>query len=934
MSDMRDLKRLLADVFDEHPVHYTEVDMLGEDAKEGHWGADPSAEMDITLDPKSASKEKKSKTRKSGHGKDRDRAMVNIARGFEVNIHKSFDKYNEPDKNPKKTDGARSVLPEHEDARIKMDTQAAKPNGKKPTHGPDSPQRIRDNFRKMARDLKVDFVADFEDYTEVKSKKTDGEKSPVPVQENIMGWGEEDLKRFRMMAMRQGVQDLRQGYVSSDPVNDFAAAFPQLEKREHRILAQAYQYAIEEYRAREEWSDKVKSRASNQGSALRGVREARGRPRQKCPVTGLRVGEFVKLRPDVEHDYAGELLMISSIRRDGSIYVGRSNPDGTPRSLQVDSFRPHQLKRVDPQEMGESLADTEVEVTGYGQRDPNFADDPDYKIVIKSMVSGKSRRYRDLADMKKRDPRLYQNWPAMVSGESKWMVVRDDTQGEDVKETQLNESDYDTFWIIAADYDGNRGMYEVSPGYRQWVFTLEYGDTVDGLDNAMVSDRAGPNEVRREIVRDLDFVSEPFTTAEEAEEVFNDELGGDEELYDAWDMDKLRELSGLPARVQESENTGHITYLADILRDAMVDGEVDLEVMGAEEIAQWLDDELHYDRVDSHDGPEDSLPTTSPADVQAALDLLRKDEDMLVPPHQDDVEEAAPLAVAAAGALTRGAATGAAKAVGSMAGRAAVKTAANAMSGGSQSTNETTMDRAARAAHLMDDELSTDAQDIVALEFQNEDAYIYFMDRFEDYVDYLDGDVVMPAAEQGTIEQYMTDAGYKYLEDWSFVESIDEDFQNGYDQHHEVDADDLFPSGATSPAQKRRGPGGDGDNRLFTRPKNSSGSKVDESALIARYEQQYRALLENTGWSPETAARELLNKWQSIAHDITWVDYVDAEELVMTLMDIGRLEQDLLGYVGQNTPQVIDAVKKVSGHDQFEAGGASMGMEDDDPWNF
>jgi len=46
-------------------------------------------------------------------------------------------------------------------------------------HGPDSPERIKKNLLKMAQSLNLEIVPGFDDYTDVKPSKTDGEKSPL-----------------------------------------------------------------------------------------------------------------------------------------------------------------------------------------------------------------------------------------------------------------------------------------------------------------------------------------------------------------------------------------------------------------------------------------------------------------------------------------------------------------------------------------------------------------------------------------------------------------------------------------------------------------------------------------------------------------------------------------------------------------------------------
>jgi hypothetical protein len=46
-------------------------------------------------------------------------------------------------------------------------------------HGPDSPERIKNNLLRMAQSLDLELVPGFDEYTSVKASKTDGEKSPL-----------------------------------------------------------------------------------------------------------------------------------------------------------------------------------------------------------------------------------------------------------------------------------------------------------------------------------------------------------------------------------------------------------------------------------------------------------------------------------------------------------------------------------------------------------------------------------------------------------------------------------------------------------------------------------------------------------------------------------------------------------------------------------
>lgn len=64
-------------------------------------------------------------------------------------------------------------------AKVTTDSQGVSKQAGNETHGPDTPERIKKNLLRMAQDLKLSLVPGFDDYTNVKPKKTDGEQSPL-----------------------------------------------------------------------------------------------------------------------------------------------------------------------------------------------------------------------------------------------------------------------------------------------------------------------------------------------------------------------------------------------------------------------------------------------------------------------------------------------------------------------------------------------------------------------------------------------------------------------------------------------------------------------------------------------------------------------------------------------------------------------------------
>jgi len=70
----------------------------------------------------------------------------------------------------------------------------------------------------------------------------------------------------------------------------------------------------------------------------------------------------------------------------------------------------------------DKLADMDVNIQSFGKKDPNFADDPEYKIVIRS-PGGKQKRFKNKDDM---DRLTMGKADAILNGETSYTVVRND----------------------------------------------------------------------------------------------------------------------------------------------------------------------------------------------------------------------------------------------------------------------------------------------------------------------------------------------------------------------------------------------------------------------------------------------------------------------------------------------------------------------------
>lgn len=693
MKDLRELKRLLGDVFDENPQHYTEVDILGEGARGpvDHPGS-------IKMDAGSAAQEIKKSTKSKGHGVNRDVAMVNIAKSYDVDIHDDFERYTDPEPNKKKTDGAKSLMTE-------------------------------------------------------------------PVKESVDNFTPEDLKRMERMRDLGEIKEFARELITRSTSRSMKKEkqqyfLRQLELKNSRLAVIKMMYDL---------------LLSGEGH---GVVGSKGSTRRNS---------YRELYDDTTESGMGS-------------------------------------------DVAESMADTDVTVTGYGKRDPNFADDSEYKIVLRS-PGGKLFRYRDVDYMKQKMPSGFHKnpdlWDDIRAGNTQWEVVRDDTE---LEEEELHVKNYDM-----NSRDGMRSMMDMMDDGDELE---EAAPLIAGIGRAAakgaraaagaalpIVKRAGADAADAALDKGYGWAKDKVSKMRE-EDLQEPDFGDAEEIPDYDD------------EPYEFDETGEHDpeYIARFLLQFSDEDGIDLENSDVAEIQDYLNDVLHYE-MDDPDGNPIDLDT-----VEAAMEMIhsgRMEEGALGAVggglvggaiggpagavggamlghaltddvNEEELDEVAPVIAAAGGAAAR------------MAAGAAVRAGASALSG----SNDV-------------EESSTDAQDVVILEFQNEDAYIYFMDRFEDHVDYLDGDVAMPAAEQGTIEQYMTDAGYKYLEDWSFVESMDEDCGNGYDQHHRADPEDYFPSGATAPFRPGRGAGGPGDNKLATRTRTTN-----EQKHMDRYEHMYQRLME------------------------------------------------------------------------------------------
>lgn len=147
-----------------------------------------------------------------------------------------------------------------------------------------------------------------------------------------------------------------------------------------------------------------------------------------------------------------------------------------------------------------------------------------------------------------------------------------------------------------------------------------------------------------------------------------------------------------------------------------------------------------------------------------------------------------------------------------------------------------------RAAGRFDEELSLEEdeheEEMFELVIDNETAFYFLADNFTAEMGFSEeGNIMLPERMRGKVEQLMADAGYEDGEDYYFVDAVEEaDLQNGYDDHHYVDAEDYFPTGNDGPAPKELGPSAarHGNNPLGTK------MKVSEDNLSEGLKRAYR----------------------------------------------------------------------------------------------
>lgn len=120
---------------------------------------------------------------------------------------------------------------------------------------------------------------------------------------------------------------------------------------------------------------------------------------------------------------------------------------------------------------------------------------------------------------------------------------------------------------------------------------------------------------------------------------------------------------------------------------------------------------------------------------------------------------------------------------------------------------------------------------IVSL-YDNERVYYALADKFGAEVDFGDSDyqVMVPGSPE-EVQGYLAGFGFKPGTDYEVESHVEEDMNNGYYDQQTHDADDFFPTGATSNVTKDRGPAGakHGDNPMSTRAKVKENRAIYES---------------------------------------------------------------------------------------------------------
>lgn len=136
---------------------------------------------------------------------------------------------------------------------------------------------------------------------------------------------------------------------------------------------------------------------------------------------------------------------------------------------------------------------------------------------------------------------------------------------------------------------------------------------------------------------------------------------------------------------------------------------------------------------------------------------------------------------------------------------------------------------------VAEDAQVSEHNDTVAFVFDNEEAYYLAADLLGALLDFGPNDeILVPKNMVQSMYDELNGAGFDHGEDFTEMGEVDEDLQNGYEDHHMVDGQDMFPKGATSQPAGDIGPGGakHGDNPMSTRMKTAE-NKIYESYKLA-----------------------------------------------------------------------------------------------------
>lgn len=116
--------------------------------------------------------------------------------------------------------------------------------------------------------------------------------------------------------------------------------------------------------------------------------------------------------------------------------------------------------------------------------------------------------------------------------------------------------------------------------------------------------------------------------------------------------------------------------------------------------------------------------------------------------------------------------------------------------------------------------------------YDNERVYYALADKYGAELDFGDSDYqVMVPGDAEELSAYLAGFGFKAGQDFEVESQVEEDMNNGYYDQRTHNADDYFPTGATSNVTKDRGPAGakHGDNPMSTRAKVKENRAIYES---------------------------------------------------------------------------------------------------------